>query len=155
VARILSLDHDGEEWIAVGERDAVIGRLQREHPGLRPVLFHSPYEAAIWAVISSRRPAPAAAHVRRRLSDELGATFEVGGVAIAAFPLPQRLLDELEPGPGLTEEKVDRLRGVARAALERRLDPAWMRAMKPAAALAELQTLRGIGPFDRAGVTRG
>jgi len=42
VARILSLDHDGEAWLAVGERDGVIGRLQRRYPGLRPPLFHSP-----------------------------------------------------------------------------------------------------------------
>jgi DNA-3-methyladenine glycosylase II len=146
VARILSLDHDGDQWLAVGERDAVIGRLQREHEGLRPVLFHSPYEAASWAVLSARRPPPQAAQVRHRLSDELGATFDVGGVAMAAFPLPSGLLD-VQAGPGLPEEKAARLRGVAQAALDGRLDPARLRAMEPAAALAELQTLRGIGPF--------
>jgi DNA-3-methyladenine glycosylase II len=32
----------------------VIGELQRRLPGLRPVLFHSPYEAAAWAVIVAR-----------------------------------------------------------------------------------------------------
>lgn len=53
IARVLSLDHDGGAWAAVGDRDPVIGRLQREHAGQRPVLLHSPYEAAAWAVISS------------------------------------------------------------------------------------------------------
>jgi DNA-3-methyladenine glycosylase II len=43
VARILSLDHDGEAWLEVGKRDPVIGELQERHPGLRPPLFHSPY----------------------------------------------------------------------------------------------------------------
>lgn len=147
VARILSLDHDGEAWTAVGERDPVIGRLQREHPGVRPVLFHSPYEAAAWAIISARRPSGQAAEVRRRLSQELGATFDVGGVAMPAFPLPQRLLDDLEAGPGLPDEKVARLRGVAEAALAGQLDPARLCAMEPDAALADLRTLRGIGPF--------
>ena len=42
IRRILSLDHPGRDWIAVATRDPVIGRLQKEHPGLRPVLFHSP-----------------------------------------------------------------------------------------------------------------
>jgi hypothetical protein len=42
VSRILSLDRSGGAWATVGERDEVIGRLQREHHGLRPVLFHSP-----------------------------------------------------------------------------------------------------------------
>jgi len=34
VRRVLSLDHPGDEWLAVGTRDPVIGRLQRAHPGL-------------------------------------------------------------------------------------------------------------------------
>ncbi|MEY2513328.1 MAG: DNA-3-methyladenine glycosylase [bacterium] len=146
VARILSLDHDGSEWLAVGERDPVIRRLQQAYPGLRPVLFASPYEAATWAVLSARRPAPQAAQVRRRLAEELGATFDLGGVAMAAFPSPARLLD-VRPGPGLPEEKAARLRGVAQAALDGRLDPARLRAIEPDAALAELRQLRGIGPF--------
>jgi DNA-3-methyladenine glycosylase II len=112
VARILSLEHDGRAWVAVGAADPVIGRLQAEHPGLRPVLFHSPYEAAAWSIISARRPAAQAAVVRRELCERLGATFELGGDSVAAFPLPQRLLaaDEL---PGLPAEKVARLRAVA------------------------------------------
>jgi DNA-3-methyladenine glycosylase II len=146
VARILSLDHDGGEWLAVGERDPIIGRLQQEYPGLRPVLFHSPYEAAAWAVLSARRPAPQAALVRRRLAEELGTTFDLGGVAMAAFPRPARLLD-VQAGPGLPEEQAARLRAVAQAALDGRLDPARLRAIEPGAALAELQQLRGIGPF--------
>ena len=53
-ARVLSLDHDGSGYPALGERDPVVGELQRASSWLRPVLFHSPYEAACWAVISSR-----------------------------------------------------------------------------------------------------
>jgi DNA-3-methyladenine glycosylase II len=56
VARILSLDHDGEAWLSVGERDDVIGNLQRRFPGLRPPLFNSPYEATAWAIISAGAP---------------------------------------------------------------------------------------------------
>jgi len=36
VRRILSLDQPEDEWLAVGERDPVIGRLQRAHPGPSP-----------------------------------------------------------------------------------------------------------------------
>src|SRR5438132_265648 len=46
MARILSLDHDGTGWAAVGERDAVIGELQARYR-LRPVCFASPYEAGV------------------------------------------------------------------------------------------------------------
>src|SRR5262245_38886029 len=43
--RSLSLDHDGTGWPAVGERDPIVGRLQRERDYLRPVCFYSAYEA--------------------------------------------------------------------------------------------------------------
>jgi len=146
VARVLSLDHDGEAWAAVGGRDPVIGRLQAAHPGLRPVLFHSPYEGAAWSIISARRPARQAAEVRRELSEALGATFALAGERVAALPLPERLL-EVEPMRGLPEEKCGRLRGVARAALEGRLDPERLRAMEPEEAMADVRSLKGIGPF--------
>ncbi|HSH58510.1 MAG TPA: hypothetical protein VK988_02495, partial [Acidimicrobiales bacterium] len=53
-ARILSLDHDATGLERVLRDDAVVGRLHQESGGLRPVLFHSPYEAAAWSVISAR-----------------------------------------------------------------------------------------------------
>ena len=123
-----------------------MGRLQAEHPGLRPVLFHSPYEAAAWSIISARRAARQAAEVRRRLSEELGRSFELDGEVLAAFPPPERL-QEAQPMPGLPPEKVARLRGVAEAALAGRLDPERLRAMGPERAMADMRELRGIGPF--------
>ena len=42
----LSLDIPAEDWSLVGKRDAVIGELQTKYRLLRPILFHSPYEAA-------------------------------------------------------------------------------------------------------------
>jgi DNA-3-methyladenine glycosylase II len=110
------------------------------------VLFHSPYEAAAWSIISARRPSGQAAGVRDALARRLGATFELGGAELAAFPLPAALLacDEL---PGLPAEKVTRLHAIARAALDGRLDAARLRTLDAGAALAELQTLKGIGPF--------
>lgn len=146
VARVLSLDGDGEGFMAVGERDPVIGALQRAHPGQRPVLFHSPYEAAAWSIISARRPASQAARVRRVLAERLGVTFELAGQTLAAFPQPERLL-EVEPMDGLSEEKAARLRGVAEAALAGELDAHRLQALGPERALAEVTRPRGIGPF--------
>jgi DNA-3-methyladenine glycosylase II len=48
---------------------------------------------------------------------------------------------------GLPELKVRRLHGIAEAALAGRLDAGRLRGLEPAAALEELQTLEGIGPF--------
>ena len=106
VARILSLDHDGEEFLRVGERDPVIGALQQAHPGQRPVLFHSPYEAAAWAIISARRPSAQAAQVRQAIAEQHGARFAGAGQVLAAFPQPARLVELPLDTPGLGSEKV-------------------------------------------------
>src|SRR5258706_15763282 len=45
-ARMLSLDIDAAVYEAVAARDPVIARVLATAPGLRPPLFHSPYEAA-------------------------------------------------------------------------------------------------------------
>jgi DNA-3-methyladenine glycosylase II len=146
VARILSLDHDGEAWLEVGRRDPVMGGLQERFPGLRPVLFHSPYEAAAWSVISARRGRAQGNATRRRVAEALGESFELAGRDLPAFPVPERLL-EVEPDAGLTAERVDRLHGVARAALVGDLDPARLAAMEPAEAMEAVQALKGLGPF--------
>jgi DNA-3-methyladenine glycosylase II len=145
VRRILSLDHDGAQWAKVGARDPVIGALQREHEGLRPVLFHSPYEAAAWSIISARRHRAQAAVIRDRISAELGRTFTVGGEQVHAFPLPGQLL-AAGSLPSVAPNRVTWLHAVARAALDGALEPGLLASMEPATALAHLQQLPGIGP---------
>lgn len=147
VERILSLDHDGEEFLRVGERDPVISELQQTHRGQRPVLFHSPYEAAAWAIISARRPSAQAAVVRQAIAEAHGARFAIAGQVLAAFPQPDRLIDLPLDTPGLGAEKVERLRRVAEAALSGALDVTRLQELGPEAAFEAVQSLKGIGPF--------
>ena len=147
VARTVSLDHDGAAFARIGERDPVIGALQRAHPGQRPVLFHSPYEAAAWSVISARRPPAQGAKVRAALSERLGRTFELAGRTLPAFPQPSALAQIPAAFSGLNDVKIERLRQVAAAAAAGDLDVARIRELGPEAAFAELQRLPGIGPF--------
>lgn len=72
VARIFSLDHDGTGWDALA--------ITRLYPGLRPVWFSSPYEAACWAIVSQRISKVQAARVVASLVAEHG-----------AFPTPKEL----------------------------------------------------------------
>jgi DNA-3-methyladenine glycosylase II len=143
--RVLSLDHSGAAWAEVGRQDPVIGRLQDQHEGLRPVLFHSPYEAAAWAIISARRHRSTAAVIRERICDDLGQAFTLAGERLAAFPLPTRLL-AAESLPSIAPRRMPWLHAVARAALDGMLDPARLAAMDPAAAITRLRELPGIGP---------
>jgi DNA-3-methyladenine glycosylase II len=143
--RVLSLDHSGVAWAEVGTRDRVIARLQAEHRGLRPVLFHSPYEAAAWSILSQRRHRAQATAVRQRLAAAHGRGFDLPGAQLAAFPLPEELL-RVESFPGLEPQRIERLHGVARAALDGQLDPARLLGMDHDAALAHLRRIPGIGP---------
>jgi DNA-3-methyladenine glycosylase II len=144
--RILSVDRPADGWIAAGHRDPVLGRLQAEHPGLRPVLFHSPYEAAAWAMMSQRRHRSQAAALRRRLSEALGQSFELDGQIEYAFPLPDRLLG-LETFPGLEPQRIERLHGVAERALAGDLDPEMLASMETDQAMTALRTIPGLGPL--------
>jgi DNA-3-methyladenine glycosylase II len=149
VARVLSCDHDGEAFADLGRRDPVIGALQRVAPGLRPPLFYSPYEAAVWSILSARRARPQGIALRERLNGAYGDTFELAGRPVTALPPPSALavLPE-EPGvPGLPADRVPRLRAVAAAATGGELDAARLVEMGPKAAGEQLQTLPGIGPF--------
>jgi len=147
VARILSLDIDGTGFPAVGVADPVVGRLQARYPGLRPVCFWSPYEAAAWAVIGQRMRIVQAAAIKSRIAADFGITLDIGGRPVTAFPAPAALA-ELDACPGLGDVKITRLRGIARAALDGQLDAARLRALPRSQALDELLTIHGIGPFS-------
>lgn len=146
VRRILSIDTGVDAWLAAGRADPVLGAVQATYPGLRPVLFHSPYEAAAWSVLSQRRHRAQGIALRRRLSEVAGATFDLAGQAALAFPLPARLLEVMQL-PGIEDSRMARLHGVAQAALDGHLDAAALRTASPESALGDLQRINGLGPF--------
>ncbi|HEY3683833.1 MAG TPA: hypothetical protein VGL93_12370 [Streptosporangiaceae bacterium] len=146
-ARILSLDVDGAAFGEVAAGDPVIGELHRRYPGLRPVLFYSPYEAACWTIIGHRIRITQAAALKQRIAAELGERVLVAGVELTAFPAPERLLSAARV-PGLPEVKVERLRAIAEATLDGALDAGHLRGLPADEALAELRRLPGIGPFS-------
>lgn len=136
VSRFLSLDVDGTDWPKVGERDGVIADAQARLPGLRPCGFYSPYEAAAWSVLSQGVRIVQAAKLR----DKLIGDFGDGG----AFPAPSELRSADLDLPG---RKAEYLHAVADAALDGRLDGTTLRAMPADAAMAQVQQVKGLGPF--------
>lgn len=146
VARVVSADHDGDAWAAVCATDPVLARVHAASPGFRPSNFYSPYEAAVWAVLSARRARRQGIALRRRLSEQHGAVFELAGRDEAALPLPEQLL-ALTAFPGLPADRIPRLHAIARAALDGQLDARRLAAMPPEEAMLDVQRLPGIGPF--------
>lgn len=145
-ARSLSLDHDASGWVDVGRSDPVIGRLQDRYPGFRPVCFYSAYEAATSFVIGQRIAMRQAKVIKERLATIWGDPIEIEGGVVRPFPRPQRLL-EVDAVAGLSQVKVDRLHALAKAAMDGRLDAERLRALPQPDALAELETLPGVGPW--------
>jgi DNA-3-methyladenine glycosylase II len=145
VARILSLDHDATTYPAVGERDPAIGKLMETLPGLRPVNFSSPYECAVWAVLSQRINTTQAASIKKRLIASHGKTFPLGGVEVGCIPSPEKLLT-IETFSGIPAVKLERLHGVARAALDGLLDADHLISLGDKAQDA-VRAIPGIGAF--------
>ena len=121
-ARVLSLDVDASGLSEVAERDPVIGRLLEEAGGRRPVCFGTPFEAAVWAVLSQRVSMAQAGRVKEELAASLGTRMEIGGEEVVAFPGPE-VLSSVEELPGVWASKRERIRGLAAAALAGDLDP--------------------------------
>jgi len=147
VERMLSLDVDASGLESALRDDRVASELVAESHGLRPVCFASPYEAAAWSVISQRIQMTQAARIRSRLCEQLGEAIDVDGHVRHAFPSPETLRARTSID-GLSALKVERLHGVAEAALDGRLDAAVLRAAGPEQALDDVQKIPGIGPFS-------
>jgi DNA-3-methyladenine glycosylase II len=146
VARILSLDHDANAFAAAVRRDAALASLHRQAPGLRPVLFASPYEAAVWSILTVRRARAQATVLWDRLGRTHGQVFTVAGAEQAALPTPDALI-AVKSLPSLPERWLRWLRDVARAALEGQLDADTLARTDPDEAMAALRRIPGIGPF--------
>src|SRR2546425_4790957 len=104
----VSLDVDGQGFIDIGRRDPIIGRLQTEYGNLRPVLFHSPYEAACAFVIGHRISILQTRRIRQRMADQAGETIAVEGTAFRAVPDPHALTRD-ESFTGGATAKIDKL----------------------------------------------
>ncbi|WP_415971725.1 DNA-3-methyladenine glycosylase family protein [Rhodococcus sp. 077-4] len=140
VERILCADVDGSGFAGTASNDPVVASMHARFPGLRPVLFYTPYEAAAWCIIGHRIRMSQAAGIKQRLGDKLG--------VLGAFPAPARL-EQLESGfKGLTDPKTEQLRQLGSAASSGLLSRDHLRAQSYDDAIAELQELAGIGPFS-------
>jgi DNA-3-methyladenine glycosylase II len=146
VARMLGLDERADAWLALGRRDAVVGRLQSEFTGFFTAAKASPYDAAAWGIISPRMSMRAAAKLKMAIAAEHGDAVTLFGCVHHVFPSPKQLL-AIDRFNGLPSQKLHRLKAMAHAALAGRLEADRLRAMHVDDALAELQLLPGVGPW--------
>jgi DNA-3-methyladenine glycosylase II len=147
IARMLSLDQDGDAFAALADKDEVVGSLQRQLPGIRPVIFPTPYECAARAIIGQRLFLRQAAAMQARVAATYGLPVDFGDHTVHAFPAPDRLA-QMQEVEGLADRKVAQLRALAAAAMDGLLDTGRLRMLLRDQALLHLQQLPGIGPFS-------
>ena len=145
-ARVVSADQDGQAYADLCTADPVLAPIFARAPGFRPANFYSPYEAAIWSIVSARRPRSQGIALRQRLAETYGTVLTVAGQPVPVVPTPSRLL-EVDQLPGLPADRVPRLHAVAQAAQRGDLAVDRLTALGVDAVRTELQRLPGIGPF--------
>ncbi|WP_235577412.1 hypothetical protein, partial [Rathayibacter sp. Leaf294] len=136
VRRLLSIDIDGRGWPDVAARDGVIADAQARLPGFRPCGFFSPYEAAVWTVLSRRLQIRQAAAIKTRLTQQLGDD--------GAFPSPAALR---AASLDLPDRKAEYLHAIAEAALDGQLSGSHLRTLQPAEAFVQVQSILGSSPW--------
>ncbi|GAA1242860.1 hypothetical protein GCM10009676_30400 [Prauserella halophila] len=147
VRRMLSLDCDGAAFAAVAGRDATLDGIRRAGPGMRPILFGSPYEAACWAVVCQGLRTEQAVDMYSRVLARHGRVVPVGGRSRVVIASPPELR-AVSSATRLSADKRDRLAIVAEAAESGLLDAAALRGMDPAEAIDLVAQLPGIGPLS-------
>ncbi len=145
-ARVVSADQDGAAYADLCRSDPMLAPVFARAPGFRPANFYSPYEAAVWSIVSARRPRGQGIVLRQRLAEAYGTVLSVAGQDVPVVPTPTRLR-EVEELAGLPADRIPRLHAIAEAAQRGDLDVARLTALPAEAAKTELQRLPGIGPF--------
>ena len=85
----LSLDDDLSQFYAMAEEDLHFRPIVQDLFGYHPVRFQSPFEAAVWAILSQRNRMATARNMYRRLVWRFGYEVELDGVITWALPEPQ------------------------------------------------------------------
>lgn len=157
--RMLVLDVDGavvETHLMI--RDPALGSYVQRHRGFRPILLGSPWEALLWAVVGQLIGVEQARGIKQRLVDRGGRAVMMGGeFHVPSFPLPPdpswvitQGIDVLRAA-GLSQTKSRAIYAAADAIQHGTLDLSpTLSPADAAAALAQLETIPGIGPWTTA-----
>ena len=85
----LSLDDDLGQFYSLAADDPQFQPIVHAVFGYHPVKFQSPFEAAVWCILSQRNRGTTARNMFRRLVGRFGYEIELDGVTCRAFPEPQ------------------------------------------------------------------
>lgn len=145
----LSLDDDLTPLYARAADDTVFAPIAKKLYGYHQVKFGSPFEAAVWAILSQRNLGTLSQRMKAALMDEFGARLTVDGHEYRAFPEPDLIATAAPEMLGALinhRPKGALLPGVAWAFAQ--MDEFWLREAPFAEVEAWLKTIRGIGEWS-------
>jgi DNA-3-methyladenine glycosylase II len=149
VAFYLSLDDDLQPFYASAEGDRAFAPLLERGHGFHQVKFGTPFESAMWAVLTQRMAVRLARRVKDRIVERFGTSIERGGTTYRAFPSPLRLFgvgDSDLLSCGVLARKLPYLRAVVEAFCD--VDESWLRAAPLEEVEAWLREINGIGEWS-------
>ncbi len=148
VRRVFDLDADPHAIAAVLGQDPRLAALVRQHRGLRLPGGWDGFEIAVRAVVGQQVSVAAARTIAARLVDRLGTPVPDDMAALGftrLFPAPAVVANADLAGFGLTRDRANTLRHVARALLDGRVDFGRERPLDDF--VARWTALSGIGPW--------
>lgn len=151
VAFFLSLDDSLRPFYDLASGDARFWPVVERLYGYHQVKFPTPYENAVWSVLSQRVPRGEARKMKAALTAQYGCRLALEGVDYSGFPEPEQILAaderELLEIVGM-ENKVAYLKAVSNAFAG--VDPAFLRTAPYQAVKDWLLGIRGIGKWSAA-----
>jgi DNA-3-methyladenine glycosylase II len=144
----LSLADDLAPLYALAEGDAVFEAVVEQQHGYHQVKFPTPFENAVWAILSQRNTATSARTMRSALVRRYGAQLEVEGMTFRAFPEATaivasppgevaKVIGHSQKGPGVS---------VVAEAFSR-IDERWLRLAPYDEVQRWMLDIHGIGPW--------
>jgi DNA-3-methyladenine glycosylase II len=149
IAFFLSLCDDLAPFYTLAEDDPLFAPIARRLYGYHQVKFLTPFENAVWAVLTQRNAMPIARNLKRQLVERYGASLEVAGRTYWAFP-EAPILAQADPGalydlmPNLRRAEYLQAVAIAFSAA----DEQWLRSAPYAEVLAWLRGIKGIGEWS-------
>lgn len=148
IKHILAFDLDLGPFYRMAKDDVNLAPIVNKFRGLKPIRYLSVFEALVTAITAQQVNLTFAGSIRGRMVKRWGRKLRVDGKTHYAFPRPERLARARVSTfrtMQFSERKAEYVIGVARAALEGRLDESELRILPIDEAVARLTEIRGVG----------
>jgi DNA-3-methyladenine glycosylase II len=145
----LSLEDNLISFYEVARDDPAMAPIVQRRYGLRQIKFPTPFENAVWAILTQRTPIPVARVVKDRLVERYGGSIQVEGETLQAFPDAQTLAqaDPAELESLVRNERKTAYLAAASAAIAS-VDEQWLRTGDFDEVEAWLRAIPGVGAWS-------